>query len=66
MNVYDFDNTIYKGDSTADFFIFCLRKHPKIVLVFPKIIGGVIKFYLLAQYTIYENENQQKCIDKFS
>ncbi|MEE1155265.1 MAG: haloacid dehalogenase-like hydrolase [Acutalibacteraceae bacterium] len=51
MNVYDFDNTIYKGDSTADFFIFCLRKHPKIVLVFPKIIGGVIKFYLLKKGT---------------
>ena len=24
--VYDFDNTIYDGDSSVDFFLFCLRK----------------------------------------
>ncbi len=28
MNVYDFDNTIYKGDSTVDFFKWCLKKKP--------------------------------------
>ncbi len=26
MNVYDFDNTIYDGESTFDFFAFCLRR----------------------------------------
>jgi len=29
MNVYDFDNTIYDGDSTVDFVCFCLKKYPK-------------------------------------
>ena len=24
--VYDFDGTIYNGDSSIDFFFFCLRK----------------------------------------
>lgn len=28
MNVYDFDHTIYRGDSTVDFWLFCLRRHP--------------------------------------
>lgn len=28
MNAYDFDNTIYKGDSTADFIFWCLKKRP--------------------------------------
>lgn len=28
MNVYDFDGTIYKGDSTVDFYLFCIRRHP--------------------------------------
>ncbi len=51
MNVYDFDNTIYKGDSTADFYLFCLKKHPKIVCTFPKLIGGFIKYYILNQGT---------------
>jgi len=36
MNVYDFDNTIYAGDSTIDFYFFCLKKHPKIILRIPK------------------------------
>ena len=26
MNVYDFDKTIYNGDSTLDFYFFCLKK----------------------------------------
>ena len=28
MNVYDFDNTILRGDSTARFFAWCLRRRP--------------------------------------
>lgn len=28
MNVYDFDKTIYDGDSTADFIMMCLKKRP--------------------------------------
>ncbi len=30
MNVYDFDKTIYDGDSTIDFYLFCLRKKPSL------------------------------------
>ena len=33
MNVYDFDDTIYAGDSTVDFFFYCLKKKPAIVYV---------------------------------
>ena len=28
MNVFDFDKTIYDGDSTVDFWKYCLKKHP--------------------------------------
>ena len=35
MNVYDFDGTIYDGDSTIDFYKYCIKKHPKIILLFP-------------------------------
>lgn len=31
MNAYDFDGCIYAGDSTLDFFRFCLKRHPHIV-----------------------------------
>jgi HAD superfamily phosphoserine phosphatase-like hydrolase len=29
MNVYDFDGTIYDGDSTAEFYEFCLKCYPE-------------------------------------
>lgn len=29
MNIYDFDKTIYDGDSTADFVMFCAKKYKK-------------------------------------
>ncbi len=32
MNVYDFDNTIYRGDSTEDFIKFCIKKKPYLAL----------------------------------
>ncbi len=32
MNVYDFDGTIYDGDSTADFYCYCLKKKPVLIL----------------------------------
>jgi phosphatidylglycerophosphatase C len=35
MNVYDFDNTIFRGDSTARFFCFCLKRHPRILRRLP-------------------------------
>lgn len=34
MNVYDFDKTIYDGDSTEDFIIMCLKKQPGLVFRF--------------------------------
>ena len=35
MNVYDFDGTIYDGDSTVDFWKTCLKKHPIILKKLP-------------------------------
>lgn len=35
MNIYDFDKTIYNGDSTADFYFYCLKKYPKILFTVP-------------------------------
>ncbi|MBR2038163.1 MAG: haloacid dehalogenase-like hydrolase [Lachnospiraceae bacterium] len=35
MNVYDFDGTIYRGDSTVDFFAYCIKRYPWLVLYVP-------------------------------
>ena len=42
MNVYDFDGTIYDGDSTKDFYRYCLRRHPAIIRFLPAQLYGVI------------------------
>ncbi len=35
MNVYDFDHTVYPGDSTLDFWKFCVQKRPSTLLPLP-------------------------------
>lgn len=44
MNVYDFDKTIYDGDSTLDFYFFSLKKNPMLIRFLPIQIMGFIKY----------------------
>lgn len=46
MNVYDFDKTIYDGDSTLDFYIFMLKRDIKILKYFPNQIFHYILYKL--------------------
>lgn len=49
MNVYDFDKTIYDGDSTLDFYLYCLRKHPYLLFYIPMQLVYVI-LYMFGKY----------------
>lgn len=51
MNAYDFDKTIYNGDSTADFYLFSLRRHPKILTLAPSLLKAYVRFYVRKQGT---------------
>ena len=43
MNVYDFDNTILRGDSTACFFAYCLVHRPAMWLDLPgQAVNGLL------------------------
>ncbi len=44
MNVYDFDQTIYHGDSTRDFYFFCLKRHKNIIKFLPAVLVHFLKF----------------------
>ena len=46
MNIYDFDGTIYDGDSSIDFFKYCLKRKKKIILLIPRIILSFILYML--------------------
>ncbi|NLB37488.1 MAG: HAD-IB family phosphatase [Clostridiales bacterium] len=45
-NLYDFDKTVYPRDSGTDFFIYCLRKNPKLIKYLPKVAVSGIKFLM--------------------
>ena len=49
MNVYDFDKTIYEGDSTLDFYRFCLGKQPTLLLCLPSQIAGYL-WYIVGRF----------------
>lgn len=44
MNVYDFDNTLYKGESSYDFFFFCLKRKPKIIKYIPIVLKHLYNY----------------------
>ena len=44
MNVFDFDDTIYNGESGIHMFLFFLRKHPGLIRHAPTILHGFIRY----------------------
>lgn len=46
MNVYDFDETIYDGDSTVDFYKYCVKRKPSLLLLLPKQGIAFMKYML--------------------
>lgn len=46
MNVYDFDKTIYDGDSTVDFYFYCVKKHPAVCKNLPEVLFFGLLFLL--------------------
>jgi len=55
FNVYDFDKTIYDGDSTIDFYLYCLLKQKSLIKFLP------IQIYALAMYILGKyNKNKFK------
>lgn len=46
MNVYDFDNTIYDGESLVDFFKFCIMKKKSFSLYLPIATYSIILYKL--------------------
>lgn len=64
MNVYDFDNTLYDGESSFDFFLYCLRRRPVLLRHLPKVLRFLARYkrakvtheMLLAEMDAYAEE----------
>lgn len=44
MNVYDFDDTIYDGESCLDFFFYYIRKTPYLIKYIPRALYAVLRY----------------------
>ncbi len=57
MRVYDFDNTIYDGESFVDLYWFMLKKNPRLAGVLPKMIYLLVKYKLccIAESELIDN-----------
>lgn len=42
MNAYDFDNTIFRGDSTFRFYTYCLVRTPRMMLRLPSVLYNAL------------------------
>ena len=51
MNSYDFDDTIFTGDSSMAFYLYCLRRHKKMLRRLPKQLAAFIKHYVFHSIT---------------
>ncbi|MGN1115346.1 MAG: haloacid dehalogenase-like hydrolase, partial [Candidatus Ornithomonoglobus sp.] len=50
MNIYDFDKTIYDGDSTVDFIKYCAKRYKKAyITIIPTLWAFLL--YMLGIYT---------------
>lgn len=46
MNVYDFDDTIFQGDSTRTFYFYCIKRRPVLLLYLPKQLWGAVLYVI--------------------
>ncbi|MBR3630414.1 MAG: haloacid dehalogenase-like hydrolase [Oscillospiraceae bacterium] len=61
MNVYDFDNTLYKGESTVDFAFFMMRRNPEIYAWIPTIFW----YLLMYRLCLVTKERMERVLNDF-
>ena len=61
MNVYDFDKTIYRNDSTVDFYLWQLARHPLLIRFRPKQLLGFFLYYGIHAINKTEMKNYFYC-----
>lgn len=64
MTAYDFDNTIYDGESPIDFFLFCLKKKKSLIRFVPLIFYSFIlyKMRILTIDKLLETANKMTAV----
>lgn len=50
-DLYDFDKTVFNGESGSEFYLFCLKRNPKIIKYLPCQLRAVIKRFIKKDIT---------------
>ena len=45
-DLYDFDKTVFNGESGSEFWLFCLKRHPRIIKYLPKQLKGLLGHFV--------------------
>ena len=61
MNVFDFDGTLYRGDSSVDFYFYCLFRYPWIALCLPY----QVLFIIIYKYGFCSKEMEKSAFFSF-
>lgn len=57
VNVYDFDGTIYDGDSTIDFWKHCIKKYPMVLCALPSaLVFGILNQLKLCERSVFKEK----------
>lgn len=56
INGYDFDKTIYNGDSSVDFYLYCLKRKPTLIRYIFGLIWGISLYILKIKSKEYMKE----------
>ena len=56
IDVFDFDKTLYKKDSSVEFYLYCLSKYKKIIKYFPSQVFGFLVYKLKIKQKEYNKE----------
>ena len=75
MNIYDFDKTLYGSDSTLDFILFSIQKHPALIRYLPVQVIAFLKHYVLKMtdktamkeqfYRIFRGYDPESLLEEF-
>ena len=61
MQVFDFDNTLYRGESAVDLALFMVRDNRRILLWLPRIFWNLLKYKLC----LVHREQMEAAINRF-
>lgn len=58
-DLYDFDKTVFNGESGSEFWLFCLKRHPSIIRYLPKQLAGFLGHY------VFRKIGKKRCKELF-